>query len=80
MAVNLNAIQRIDNEILKVQKDKANAASAKENEIVREIESVDLKGQVFEVVKSRDPFILRARESSLIKKFDTFRNGLNNEP
>ena len=40
----------------------------------------DLKGQVLEVVKSQDPFILRAGESYLIKKFDTFRNGLNNEP
>ena len=40
----------------------------------------DLKGQVLEVVKSKDPFILKARESYLIKKFDTFRNGLNNEP
>ena len=37
MAVNSNAIQRIDNEILKFQKDKANAASDKENEIMREI-------------------------------------------
>jgi hypothetical protein len=37
MAVNSNAIQRIDNEILKFQRDEANAASDKENEIVREI-------------------------------------------
>ena len=36
MAVNSNAIQRIDNEILKFHKDKANAASDTENEIVRE--------------------------------------------
>ena len=40
----------------------------------------DLKGQVIEKVKSKDPFILRARESFLIKKFDTFILGLNNEP
>ena len=40
----------------------------------------DLKGQVSEVVKSQDPFNLRARESYLIKKFDTIRNGLNNKP
>ena len=36
IAVNANAIQRIDNEILEIQKDKANAASTKGNEIVRE--------------------------------------------
>ena len=40
----------------------------------------DLKGQVLEKVKSKDPFILKARESFLIKKFGTFRNGLNKEP
>ena len=39
-----------------------------------------LRGQVLEKVKSRDPYVLRARESFLIKKFDTFNNGLNKEP
>ena len=33
-----------------------------------------------EHVRSRDPFILRAREHLLIKKFDSYRNGLNQEP
>ena len=40
----------------------------------------DLKGQVLEKVKNKDRFVLKARESYLISKFDTFRNGLNNEP
>ena len=40
----------------------------------------DLKGLVLEEIKSKDPFVLRARENMLIKKFDTFRHGLNNEP
>ena len=40
----------------------------------------NLKGQVLEKVKSKDPFILKSRESYLIKKFDTFKNGLNKEP
>jgi hypothetical protein len=40
----------------------------------------DMRGLVLEQVKSKDPFVLRARESMLIKKFDTFRHGLNNEP
>ena len=40
----------------------------------------DLKGQVLEKVKNSDPFVLRARESMLIKKFDSFRHGLNKEP
>ena len=34
----------------------------------------DMKGLVLEEVRSKDPFVLRARESILIKKFDTFRN------
>ena len=38
-----------------------------------------LKGQVLEKVKSKDPFVLKARESFLIKKFDTFNRGLNRE-
>ena len=40
----------------------------------------NLKGQVLERVRNKDPFILKARESYLIKKFDTFTNGLNREP
>ena len=40
----------------------------------------DMRGLVLEEVKSKDPFVLRARESILIKKFDTYRHGLNNEP
>ena len=39
----------------------------------------DMRGLVLEQVKSKDPFVLRARESMLIKKFDTFRHGLINE-
>ena len=41
---------------------------------------VDMKGQVLEKVKNLDPFILRARESQLIRKFDSFRHGQNKEP
>ena len=33
----------------------------------------DLKGQVIEKVRSKDPFIIRAIESMLIQKFDSFR-------
>ena len=33
-----------------------------------------------EKVRNLDPFILKAREHWLIKKFDAFRNGLNQEP
>ena len=40
----------------------------------------DMKGQVLEKVKNVDPFILRARESQLIRKFDSFRHGQNKEP
>ena len=40
----------------------------------------NLQGLAVEHVKSKDPFILKARESMLIKKFDSFRNGLNKEP
>ena len=39
----------------------------------------DLKGQVLEKVRNSDPYVLRARESMLIRKFDTFRHGLNKE-
>ena len=38
-----------------------------------------LRDLVSEQVKSSDPFILKTREHLLIKKFDTFRNGLNQE-
>ena len=40
----------------------------------------DLKGQVLEKVRNSDPFVLRARESMLIRQFDSFRHGLNKEP
>ena len=40
----------------------------------------DLKGQVLEKVKNSDPYVFRARESMLIRKFDSFRHGLNKEP
>ena len=42
--------------------------------------SHDLIALGLEHVKSKDPFILKAREHLLIKKFDSFRNGLNQEP
>ena len=34
-------------------------------------------GLVLEHVKSRDPFVLRAREFLYIQHFDSYRNGLN---
>ena len=40
----------------------------------------DIQGLGIEHVRSTDPFILRAREALLIKKFDSFKNGLNQEP
>ena len=39
----------------------------------------DIEGIVIEQVKNKDPFVLKAREHHLIKKFDTFYNGLNRE-
>ena len=39
-----------------------------------------LKGLVLEQVKSKDPFVLRAREFIYIEKFDTWTNGINKEP
>ena len=39
----------------------------------------DLKGQVIEKVWNKDPHILRARESMLKRKFETYRHGLNKE-
>ena len=40
----------------------------------------DIQGLGIEHVRSTDPFILRAREAFLIKKFDSYKNGLNQEP
>ena len=39
-----------------------------------------LKGLMLEKVKSSDPLILKRKEHLLIKKFDTYRHGLNQEP
>mgnify|MGYP003316783657 CR=1 FL=1 len=39
----------------------------------------DMQGLVLEKVKSKDPFVLKAREHFFIQKFDSFRNGLNRE-
>ena len=39
-----------------------------------------LEGLAVEQVRSRDPFILKARESWIIQKLDCFRNGQNKEP
>ena len=39
-----------------------------------------LKGLVLEKVKSRDPQVLRRKEHQMIKKLDTFKHGLNQEP
>ena len=39
-----------------------------------------LQGIAVEQVRSKDPFILKAREAWLIKKFDSYRNGQNKEP
>ena len=38
-----------------------------------------LKGLVLEKVRNNDPYILKSREHMLIQKFDTFRQGLNQE-
>ena len=40
---------------------------------------VHLKGCVLESVRSRDKYVLHTRERLYIQKFDTFRNGLNQE-
>ena len=40
----------------------------------------DLFGLAIEHVKSNDPFVLKAREALLIRKFDSYRNGLNKDP
>ena len=39
----------------------------------------NFKCLAIESVRSKDPFVLNARETLLIKKFDTFKNGLNRE-
>ena len=39
----------------------------------------DLFGLAIEHVKSNDPFVLKAREAFLIKKFDSHKNGLNKD-
>ena len=38
-----------------------------------------IEGLAIEHVKSKDPFVLRAREYRIIQLMDTFRNGLNKE-
>ena len=38
-----------------------------------------IQGLAVEKVMNKDPFILKAREALLIKKFDSYRNGLNKE-
>lgn len=40
----------------------------------------DLFGLAIEHVKNKDPFVLKARETYLIRKFDSYRNGLNQDP
>ena len=40
----------------------------------------DMKGLVLEKVRNQDPYILKSREYLLIKKFDSSRKGLNQEP
>ena len=39
-----------------------------------------IQGLAVEQVRSKDPFILKARKAWTIKKLDCFRNGLNKEP
>ena len=39
-----------------------------------------IKGLAIEKVRSRDIFVLEAREKLYIQKFDTFRKGLNQKP
>ena len=39
-----------------------------------------LKGLVLEKVRSPDPYVLKSREHLLIQKFNSFRQGLNQEP
>ena len=39
-----------------------------------------MKGLVLEKVRSPDPYVLKSREHLLIQKFNSFRQGLNQEP
>ena len=39
----------------------------------------DLLGLAIEHVKSNDPFVLKTREEFLLKKFDSYKNGLNKD-
>ena len=39
----------------------------------------DMKGMVIESVKSKDPFVRKVREKQYIRKFETYRKGLNKE-
>ena len=39
----------------------------------------NLQVLAIEHVKNKDPFVLKAREAFLIKKFDSFKKGLNQE-
>ena len=39
-----------------------------------------LRGLVLQKVQNKDPYILKSREHMLIRKCDTFRHGLNQEP
>ena len=38
-----------------------------------------LRGLVLEMVRNKDPYILKSREHLFIQQFDTFRHGLNQE-
>ena len=40
----------------------------------------DLQGLGIEQVRSKDPFIIKAREHKYIQLFDSYRRGLNQEP
>ena len=40
----------------------------------------NMKGLVLEKVRNPDPYVLKSREHLMIQKFNTFREGLNQEP
>ena len=40
----------------------------------------DLQGLAIEQVRSKDPFVIKAREHKYIQLFDSYRRGLNQEP
>ena len=40
----------------------------------------DLQGLGIEQVRSKDPFVIKAREHKYIQLFDSYRRGLNQEP